>query len=41
MNLDKKSLQTRDLLNALSETKNIDDFLQNHEAELSHIELHT
>ena len=40
MNRDKKNLQTKELINALNETKNIDEFLQNHEAELSKVELH-
>lgn len=41
MNRDKKNLQTYELFNALTETKHIDDFLQNHESELSKVEFHT
>lgn len=41
MNRDKKKLQTKELINALTETKHIDEFLQNHESELSKVELHT
>ncbi len=37
----KKNLQTRELINALKETKHIDEFLQDHESELSQVELHT
>ncbi len=40
MNRDKKNLQTKELFNALTETKHIDEFLQNHESELSKVELH-
>ncbi len=41
MNREKKNLQTKELFNALTETKHIDEFLLNHEAELSKVELHT
>lgn len=41
MNRDKKNLQTKELFNALTETKHIDEFLQDHESELSNVELHT
>lgn len=37
----KKNLQTRELINALKETKHIDEFLQDHESELNQVELHT
>ena len=37
----KKNLQTRELINALKETKHIDEFLQDHESELNQVELQT
>ncbi len=39
--MDKKKLETKELLNALSETMHIDDFFQNYESELSKLEFHT
>ena len=41
MNRDKKNLQTKELLKELSETRHLDDFLHDYEAELGNIELHT
>jgi hypothetical protein len=37
----KKSMVTEELLHALSETKHIDEFLQNYEGEIDDIVLHT
>ncbi len=41
MNNNKKSLATEELLHAITETKHIDEFLQEHESEIKNIDLQT
>jgi transcriptional regulator with XRE-family HTH domain len=40
-NKNRRSMLTEELLHALSETKHLDEFLQNHEGEINSIDLHT
>lgn len=41
MYINNKKLQTQELLSVLAETKDIHEFLVNHESELDNLELHT